>query len=70
MAFYEDFDDLIKKVNYFNAHDDEAREIAENGWRRSYEIFNEQLVAKYIAEVTFREPLSEEYQWPTKLHTV
>jgi len=70
MAFYEDFDDLIKKVTYFNAHDDEAREIAENGWRRSFEIFNEQLVAKYITEVTFREPLSEDYQWPTKLHTV
>lgn len=70
MAFYEDFDDLIEKIKYFNAHDDEAREIAENGWRRSFEIFNEQLVAKYIVEVTFREPLSEDYQWPTKLHTV
>ncbi|MEP3245261.1 MAG: glycosyltransferase [Sneathiella sp.] len=69
LAFYDDFDDLIKKIEYFNLHDDEAREIAENGWRRSHEIFNEQLVAKYIEEVTFRQPLSEDYQWPTELHT-
>lgn len=69
MAFYEDFDDLIQKIKYFNAHDDEAREIAENGWRRSFEIFNEQLVAKYVEEVTFRKPLSEDYQWPTTLYT-
>lgn len=69
LAFYDDFDDLMKKIVYFNDHDDEAREIAENGWRRSHEIFNEQLVAKYIVEVTFREKLSEDYQWPTELYT-
>lgn len=70
LAFYDDFDDLIKKIEYFNIHDDEACEIAKNGWRRSHEIFNERLVAKYIVEVTFREKLSEDYQWPTELHTV
>ena len=70
LAFYDDFDDLIKKIEYFNLHDDEAREIAENGWRRSHQIFNERLVAKYIEEVTFQKPLSEDYQWPTELHTV
>ncbi len=69
IPFYDDFDDLIKKIEYFNLHDDEAREIAENGWRRSHEIFNERLVAKYVEEVTFRKPLSEDYQWPTELHT-
>ncbi len=70
LAFYDDFDDLIKKIEYFNLHDNEAREIAENGWRRSHEIFNDRLVAKYIEEVTFRRPLSEDYQWPTELHTI
>ncbi|WP_169545153.1 glycosyltransferase [Sneathiella aquimaris] len=70
MAFYEDFDDLIKKIEYFNLHDDEAREIAQKGWQRSHEIFDAQRVAKYLVEVTFREPLSEEYDWPTELFTV
>ena len=70
MALCSDVDDCLRKIKYFNMHDDEARQVAENGWRRSCEIFNEQLVAKYITEVTFREPLSEDYQWPTKLHTV
>lgn len=69
LAFYDDFDDLIKKIEYFNLHDDEAREIAERGWNRTYEMFNEQKVAKYIEEVTFREPLSQEYNWPTELYT-
>lgn len=70
LVFYNDFDELLKKIGYYITHDDEAREIAENGWRRSHEIFNERLVTKYIVEVTFREALSEDYQWPTELHTV
>jgi len=70
LVFYDDFDELLKKIEYYIAHDDEAREIAESGWRRSHEIFNERLVTKYIVEVTFREKLSEDYQWPTELHTI
>lgn len=69
LAFYDDFDELIKKIEYYNIHDDEAREIAENGWRRSHDIFSETLVTKYITEVTFREKLSEDYQWPTDLYS-
>ncbi|MCF8466454.1 MAG: glycosyltransferase [Sneathiella sp.] len=68
-VFYNDFNELLKKIEYYNLHDDEAREIAENGWRRSHEIFNERLVAKYIEEVTFREALSEDYQWPTEFYS-
>lgn len=68
LAFYEDFDQLLEKIAYFKEHDDEARTIAQNGWRRIHEIFKERLVAKYITEVTFRQDLSENYQWPTELH--
>lgn len=68
LVFYDDFDQLLEKIAYFNKHDDEARTIARNGWKRTHEIFNERLVAKYITEVTFRQNLSEDYQWPTELH--
>ncbi|MEH6524622.1 MAG: glycosyltransferase [Sneathiella sp.] len=69
LAFYDDFDELIKLIAYYNLHDDEAREIAQKGWRRSHDIFSETLVTKYITEVTFREKLSEDYQWPTDLYS-
>jgi hypothetical protein len=68
LAFYDDFDQLLEKIAHFIDHDDEARVIAKNGWKRTHEIFNERLVTKYITEVTFREGLSEDYQWPTELH--
>jgi hypothetical protein len=48
--------------------DDAARRrIAEAGWRKAHEDFNERLVAKFIEEVTFRRPLSQRYAWPTAM---
>ena len=70
LVFYDDFDQLLEKIGYFIEHDDEARAIAMKGWKRTHEIFNEQLVTKYITEVTFRQELSEDYQWPTELHRI
>jgi glycosyltransferase involved in cell wall biosynthesis len=67
IGFYDDFDDLIKKVEYYRQHDDEAREIAENGWRRSHEMFNGERVIKYVMEATFREKFSEDYEWASDL---
>jgi hypothetical protein len=51
----------------FKRDDARRRAIAEAGWRKSHERFNERLVARYIEEVTFRRPLSQPYFWPTEL---
>ena len=46
-VFYTKPDELSEKVNYFIKNPTERMTIAENGWKRCHEIFNETLVAKY-----------------------
>jgi hypothetical protein len=65
MVFFSSKDELLDKVIYYKEHDDERRRIAQHGWEKSHNCFNECLVAKYMIEVAFRLPLSEEYAWPT-----
>ncbi len=45
-----------------------GEEIAKHGWEKSHNCFNERLVAKYMIEVAFRLPLSEDYMWPTETY--
>lgn len=67
IIFFDDFDELVKKIEYFMERNDEARSIAKKGWKRTHEIFSTQMVTKYITEVTFGRKLSEDYQWPTEV---
>ncbi|MCK5504805.1 MAG: glycosyltransferase family 1 protein [Thermodesulfovibrionia bacterium] len=68
MVFFSSKEELLEKVIYYKNNDDERQEIAKCGWEKSHNCFNERLVAKYIFEVAFRFPLSEDYAWPTETH--
>lgn len=39
LVIYEDYVDLVEKVKYYLAHDDERRQIAQNGYNRVKEMF-------------------------------
>ncbi len=47
--------------------DGARRRIAEAGWRKAHELYNERRVASFIEDVMFRRPLSHAYGWPTAL---
>ena len=68
MAFFSSKEELLEKVIYYKNNDNERREIAKRGWEKSHNCFNERLVAKYMLEVAFRLPLSEDYAWPTETY--
>ena len=68
MAFFSSKEELLEKVIYFKNHDDERKKIAQRGWEKSHNRLNERLVAKYMFEVAFRLPLSEDYAWPTETY--
>ena len=68
MVFFSSKEELLEKVIYYKNNDDERREIAKRGWEKSHNCFNERLVAKYMLEVAFRLPLSEDYAWPTETY--
>ncbi len=67
MVFVSAPEDMRDAVLKFKRDDARRRAIAEAGWRKSHERFNERLVARYIEEVAFRRPLSQSYSWPTAL---
>lgn len=47
--------------------DGARRRIAEAGWRKAHELYNERRVASFIEDVMFRRPLSHAYGWTTAL---
>jgi hypothetical protein len=67
MVFVVSPEEMRDAVLKFKRDDARRRTIAEAGWRKSHERFNERLVARYIEEVAFRRALSHDYFWPTKL---
>ena len=54
-------------MRYFKANDAARRAVAEQGWRRTHEMFDATRVARYLVERAFGEPLSEAYPWPTEV---
>jgi hypothetical protein len=69
IAFYEDADELVEKLDFFSRHDEARRKAAEAGWRAAHSMFASHRVAKYILERSFDQPLSESYPWPTVIET-
>ena len=67
MAFADSPEAILEAVLRYKRDDFARRRVAEAGWRKSHERFNERLVARYIEEVAFRRALSQPYFWPTKL---
>jgi len=68
MVFFSSREELLDKILYYKKNDEERKEIARGGWEKSHYQLNERLVAKYVIEVTFKLPLSEDYIWPTELY--
>jgi hypothetical protein len=67
MVFADTPEEMRDAALRFKRDDKRRQEIAEAGWLKSHERFNERVVARYIEEVAFGRPLSQPYSWPTKL---
>jgi hypothetical protein len=67
MVFADTKEELLETVLRYKHDDTARRRVAEAGWRKGHEQFNERLAAQYIEDVTFERPLSHAYAWPTQL---
>lgn len=67
MVFADTPEEMREAALRMKRDDAARRRIAEAGWRKSHEDFNERLVARFLEEATFRRPLSRPYAWPTRL---
>jgi len=63
MVHFRDLDDLLDKLRYYKTHDAEARAIARRGRERAHRSYNVQRIARFITEISFEQPLSENYEW-------
>ncbi|MDE3176413.1 MAG: glycosyltransferase family 1 protein [Pseudomonadota bacterium] len=67
MAFAATPEAMLEAALRFKRDDAARRRIAQAGWRKAHEAYNERVVARFIEEVLFRRPLSPGYQWPTRI---
>ncbi|MDY0028981.1 MAG: glycosyltransferase [Pseudobdellovibrionaceae bacterium] len=65
---FKEKDELLDKIRYYLAHEDERVKIARTGCERVHDYFHVDKVAQYIIERTFDLPLSMDYKWPTTLY--
>lgn len=64
-GFYTTKEELYDKIRYYAVHREERRKVAENGWRRSFELFNETKVASYVASLLTDTFNPKDYPFPT-----
>ena len=65
IAFYRDEDELYRKIDYFRKNPEDRMAVAEKGWKKYHELFNERLIAQYITDLMFDEFDAKNYPWPT-----
>ena len=63
MIFYEDTYDLIDKVNFYKKNERQRIQIGINGKNKYFKIFNNRIIADYIASKTLGIKPSYKYIW-------
>lgn len=68
IIYFKDIYDLVEKYHYFVHHPDEAKKVAMKGHHKSHTAFNSARVTKFMLEVIFDYPLSEQYEWSHEVY--
>ena len=55
IVFYNSINDLSEKIKFYAKNDKSRVEIAKNGKRKYFQLFNEKRVAKYIVDISLGE---------------
>jgi len=66
VSYFSTQKELIEKLEYYKNNPEERMRVAKNGHDKYVELFNERVVAKYMADVLFDKLNKEDYIW-TKL---
>ena len=52
IIFYDNIDDLSKKIKFYKKNDNLRKKIASNGKRKYFKLFNESKITKYITDIS------------------
>ncbi|MGA2487273.1 MAG: glycosyltransferase [Roseiarcus sp.] len=64
-VYFRDFDEMIEKLRRLIAEPDYRQAVAAAGRSRYHDLFNEQVVARYLVDVAFDRLDPAAYPWPT-----
>ncbi|MFA6630107.1 MAG: glycosyltransferase [Sulfuricurvum sp.] len=67
VVYFNDVEDLIAKVAHFTSDDDERRQIAYKGWKKTHNSFNSTRVTQFMLETIFNEKYSAPYEWHSEV---
>jgi glycosyltransferase involved in cell wall biosynthesis len=67
VVYFDNFNDLEKKVNYYLQNDDERIKIAKKGWKKVHQSYNSTRVTKFMIETIFDLDYTEEYEWKNQI---
>ena len=63
VVYYNDFNDLVKKINYFKDKTSKVKKISSIGKREYFKKFNSKIVSKFIIEKSFNINSKFKYHW-------
>ena len=63
VVFYEDLDDLVRRIPELLAEEQRCRAMAENGWKRTHRDYSAQAVCRFVLHLTFGDPRVHEAPW-------
>jgi hypothetical protein len=67
IVYFDDLDDLTQKILLYKSDHRSRRTMAMNGWKKTHTSFNTTRVTKFMLELIFEQPLSEEYEWKREI---
>jgi spore maturation protein CgeB len=67
-VWFDSEEEITELVSWYSNNPDQARSIAEKGWKAVHERCSAQRVAKYMLERVFKMELSEDYEWSDQFY--
>lgn len=65
MGFFSTFEEMTDKIRFYREKPQIRMQIAQNGWQKYYDLFNETKVAQYCIDLLTDQFRKENYPFPT-----
>ncbi|MDC0215677.1 glycosyltransferase [Candidatus Pelagibacter sp.] len=63
VVFYNNLNDLSKKIKFYKINDKKRKKIAKRGWLKYHSKFNSTIIADYIITKTFKSKSKNKFLW-------
>ena len=70
-VYFDNVDDLVKKIEYYKDNKNDALNIAESGYNKLHKYCNEKIVTEYFFDCLNgdnEKELKEKYHWPVHFY--